>query len=282
MAITIWSTSPLVTRLAVHESPPLVALALTFSVAAVLGITYDAGRRRLRQVLRAPRRVVLLGLLGMGSYHLAYYLAFFLAPPIEVSLLNYLWPLLTVLLSAPLLGEPLPKRTAAAAMLALLGAGLVVTQGQLPRLSTEHAAGYALALHAGVSWAVFSCLLRRYGAVAQGRMTLFSLLTALLAWTAAGLLHQPLEFGGWAATLYLGVGPMFIAFRCWDRAVAVGDVARIGLVSYLTPVLATSWLALAGAPLSPASLAGMALIVIAAVAGGRSSNRTPNTKTKLA
>ncbi len=246
-------------------------LAVNFTIAAACGLLADSARGRLRAALSWSPKVALLGLGGFTSYHLAYYFGLKLAPPVEVALLNYLWPLLMVLLSAPILRVPLPRAAAPAALLGFLGAVLVVTQGALPRLSAAHAAGYALGLWAGVSWAVFSCCLRAFGQVAAGRITFYCALAAGFAWLAVAATGGPGRLGpGWLPlSLYLGVGPLFGAFFCWDQAMRLGNVAQVGVLSYLTPALATLWLAAAGEPLAPPSVVGLALIMSAAWLGRR-------------
>ena len=68
-------------------------------------------------MLRQPPLVWLHGVGGLFGYHALYFAALALAPPVEANLLNYLWPLLIVLLAAPVLGLPLGGRR-------LLGVGL--------------------------------------------------------------------------------------------------------------------------------------------------------------
>jgi drug/metabolite transporter (DMT)-like permease len=70
-----------------------------------------------------------LGIWGLFGYHFLYFLAFRLAPPVEVNLLNYLWPLLIVLLSAFLPGKGLRWYHLVGTGLALLGTFVLITGG---------------------------------------------------------------------------------------------------------------------------------------------------------
>src|ERR1700749_3505031 len=105
--------------------PPFQMVAMTFAIGAALGIV----RARARGVAWAelvgwPGRVWLLGVGGLFGYHALYFAALQLAPPAEANLVNYLWPLLIVLLSAPLAGERLGWTPLVGALLGFAGVAL--------------------------------------------------------------------------------------------------------------------------------------------------------------
>src|SRR5688500_2907514 len=81
-----------------------------FAVGGLLGLAVVAARGRLGAALRQPPIAWAHGVGGLFGYHTLYFAALALAPPVEANLLNYLWPLLIVLLSAPILGLPLGPR----------------------------------------------------------------------------------------------------------------------------------------------------------------------------
>src|SRR3977135_1828876 len=86
--------------------PPFQMVAMTFAVGASIGIVRALARGvGWAGLLGGPPRVWLLGVGGLFGYHALYFAALQLAPPAEANLVNYLWPLLIVLLSAPLAGR---------------------------------------------------------------------------------------------------------------------------------------------------------------------------------
>src|SRR5690349_8349316 len=48
---------------------------------------------------RVPPRTLALGIYGLFAYHFLLFIALRMAPPVEANLVNYLWPLLIVLLA---------------------------------------------------------------------------------------------------------------------------------------------------------------------------------------
>ncbi|MCM2333341.1 MAG: EamA family transporter, partial [Anaeromyxobacteraceae bacterium] len=90
-AIALWaSLATLATRLA--HVPPLALVGVSLGLGGLAGLR-PAGVRAARPA------VLLLGVYGLFAYHLCVFLALRLAPPVEANLVNYLWPLLIVVLS---------------------------------------------------------------------------------------------------------------------------------------------------------------------------------------
>lgn len=276
-AILLWGTlaAGVGDALAGLRASTLVLWSLGFAAATLLALDLLAGARRAAadDAARRPRvRLPGPGLLALGAwgilgYHALFFAALDRAPIVEANLLNYLWPLLMVLLAPWIAGEVLTGATLTGALVGFAGAALVVTRGEWRPPAAEHALGYAMAAGAALAWSTFSLGLRRAGAAGAGHMTAFVVVSFVLAVPLAVLTDGAASLappGGraLAATAWLGVGPMALAFHCWGRALALGDATRLGMLSYLDPLLSTLavawWL---DAPLTRASWVGMALIV---------------------
>jgi drug/metabolite transporter (DMT)-like permease len=102
---------------------------------------------------------------------------------------------------------------------------------------------------------------------------LFALISGLLALTAHLIFEpsvSPTEMQ-WGLLIVLGLGPLGGAFYLWDYALKNGDPQRIGLLSFLTPLLSTTLLlVVTGKELTWLLLVSGILIIGAALLGSRS------------
>jgi drug/metabolite transporter (DMT)-like permease len=262
LAIALWSSlAALSVRL--RQVPPFLLVGLSLLLGSVFGL------RHLSMAALRPRGL-LLGVYGLFAYHLCLFLALRLAPPVEANLVNYLWPLLIVLL-APLLlpGTAFSARHLLGALLGFAGAALLVAGGR-PGLDAANLAGYLLALLAALVWSTYSLLSRRLGGLSGATISASCLAAGALSLACHAVLEPPHRF---AATelpplLLIGLGPLGAAFYLWDRALQEGDPRTIGTLAYLTPLLSTLLLTLSGGgQLGTVSLVAMALIVGGAVVG---------------
>jgi drug/metabolite transporter (DMT)-like permease len=270
IAILLWSLLSLLT-VASGATPPFQLAAMTFSIGGTLGaaslVFRDGGATALRRQFTAqPWQVWALGIGGLFGYHALFFLALRLAPPAEAQLVNYCWPLLIVLLSALLPGEQLKRHHVAGALIALAGTAVLFFGRGGIGFAQAHLPGFAAALVAAFTWAVYSVASRRFAAVPTGTVAGFCLVTAALATVchlAFEATHWPQGAAQWLAVLGLGIGPVGIAFYAWDIGMKRGDIRILGVGSYLAPLLSTGFLVLAGYAAASLTLALAALLVAA-------------------
>jgi len=278
VAILLWSGLALMTTMT-EGVPPFELLALSFGVAFVSSALVQA-RRGLAgfRAWRQPWPVWACGFAGIFFYHALYFYALKAAPPVEASLLNYLWPLLIVILSSLMAGEPLRLQQLAGAGLGLCGTVLVVlSRGQGGDAGSHPVSGLAAAAGCAVVWAVYSVNNRRFRDVPTEVMGGICGLVAL-AGAVCHLLFETTavpDTTGWLAIVGLGVGPTGLAFFAWDFATKNGRLSLLGVLSYFAPLLSTFLLVLFGkAPARPVILVS-ALLVIGGAALASLSLRRP-------
>lgn len=271
IAILLWAALALFTTLT-PSVPALQLTAMTFSLSALAAVMMwiIRGDGVLKHFKLAPAAWA-LGVGGLFGYHALYFLALKLAPPLEASLINYLWPLLIVLFSALLPGERLRWFHLAGAGCGLIGTVILIAgKGELG-FDWRFTAGYAAAFACAFTWSGYSVLSRRFAAVPTDAVGAFCAATAALSWIGHFIFETtswPADIQEWLAVIALGLGPVGLAFFCWDHGMKRGDVRALGTMAYAAPLLSTLLLIVfgQGALTLPVMLA-CALIVGGAVLG---------------
>lgn len=246
--------------------PPFQLTAMCFFVGGMSGVMSWIWRPHAIYSLRQNWRVWVTGTFGLCVYHCLYFFAIQNAPPVEASLIAYLWPLLIVLFAALLPGEHLYKHHVIGAVLGLAGAVVIITKGGAVGFTAGIQLGHILALACAFIWSGYSVLSRRMGNVPTDVVAGFCLVTAVVA---AGL-HFALELtvwpqasSQWIAIFILGLLPLGLGFYAWDIGVKKGDVMVLGASSYAAPLLSTLILVAAGYASASWSIA-LACILITA------------------
>ena len=262
-AILMWSLLAALT-VATGRIPAFQLAAMTFAVGGAVGALTWIWRPGAIGALRQSPLAWLVGVGGLFGYHALYFLALRLAPPAEAGLLNYLWPLLIVLMSAALPGERLAWHHLVGAGLGLAGTMLLLAHGGALAVSARDAPGLAAAFSAAFVWAGYSVMSRKLSAVPTDAVAGFCLVTAALAtlchlaFESTAWPQTPLQ---WACVAALGVGPVGAAFYAWDVGMKRGDIRLIGVLSYATPLLSTGFLIAAGFAAATPTLALAALLI---------------------
>ena len=271
-AVLLWATLASLATL-LSDIPPFLLTGIGLLIGAAVSLP------ALRSGLtpwKIPVRTLLLGVYGLFGYHFMLFLALQTAPAVEANLLNYLWPLLIVLLS-PLFTKSLKLnvRYVLAALSGFAGAVIAITYNSSALASSSIEIGYLFALAAAVIWATYSLATTKVPSFPTPAIGLFALVSGLLA-LGAHFLFEPaatISSSDWVLLVLLGAGPLGGAFYLWDAALKIGDPRRIGLLAFLTPLLSTVLLVLvSGNSLSWQLLVATALIVGGALLGPRTTS----------
>ena len=246
VAILLWSTSVAVARSIAAQLGPATAGAAVYLTASLVLFCVLARERSWTALRRLPARYVL----GCGALFIVYTMALFHAlglaenarQTLEIGLLNYLWPALTILFSLPILGNRARVLLIPGTVLALAGVALVLSPGTGVSLRSlaegfrENPGAYCLGLLAAVSWALYSNLARRWGdPESHGGVLLFTI-AAVVAFGLVRALHaEPgrISVRAGCEVAFLGLATAF-AYVFWDVAMRRGNlllVARAGFSS---------------------------------------------------
>ncbi|MGE4240885.1 DMT family transporter [Ramlibacter sp.] len=264
-AIALWVTLASL-GLALRHVPPFLLTGIALAIGSVLALP------RIHE-WRVPASTLALGVYGLFGYHFLLFIALRHAPPVEANLVNYLWPLLIVVL-APLFlpGMRLKPLHVIAAVIGFAGAAVAILGGGGSRASGAWSWGYLPALGSAFMWSTYSLATRRVKPFPTSAIGLFGLVSGLLSLACHALLEPSVSLNAqdWLLIALMGLGPLGAAFFLWDKALKLGDARQIGILSYLTPLGSTALLVLVSGRGFDASIVAAALLIIgAAVVGTR-------------
>jgi drug/metabolite transporter (DMT)-like permease len=269
-AVILWASLAALGSL-LSEIPPFLLTGIGLLIGSLISL--PVAGFQIRKLVVKPR-VLLLGVYGLFGYHAALFAALQNAPPVQANLVNYLWPLLIVVL-APLFfpAARLTLRKSVAALAGFVGAGLAILSGS--QITGGLEIGYLYGLLAALIWSTYSLGTKRIGDFPTAGVGLFGLVAGVLA-LAAHLVFEErvaIEPADWPLLVALGLGALGGAFYLWDYALKRGDAQRIGMIAFITPLLSTLALVLVtGSQPSGILLIAAALIFGGAWLGGRENN----------
>jgi drug/metabolite transporter (DMT)-like permease len=265
-AIALWASLASL-GLALSHVPPFLLTGLALVIGSVPAWP-------LARQWRVPPRTLALGIYGLFGFHFLLFIALRLAPPVEANLVNYLWPLLIVVLAPVLLpGMALRPAHVVAAIAGFAGAAIAIVAAAGGNVRAAWSWGYLPALGSAFIWSTYSLWTRRVPAFPTAAIGLFGLVSGLLSLACHAALEPAtaLSARDWALVAAMGLGPLGGAFFLWDKALKLGDARQIGILSYLTPLASTVLLlVVSGRPLTPGIAGAAALIIGAAIVGTRS------------
>ena len=252
----LWAGNAVVGRLVVGSVPPLTLNALRWALAAL--ILLPLGWRvfeRPHEIVQRWRHLLLLGVLGVGTYNAMQYLALVTSTPINVTLIAASMPAWMLAIGAVCYGQRPARRELVGAALSLAGVLSVIARGDVATLArVQLVPGDLYMLVATIAWSLYSWLLARPPASMRAPQrpawdwaeflfvqALFGLLVAGAAAAGeAALGPAPMRWSAplLAALVYVALGPSIIAYRCWGLGVAAGGPALAAMFGNLTPLFA--------------------------------------------
>jgi len=283
-ATALWAGNAIAGRLLVGSISPITLSAVRWGLAAVL--LFPLGWRVFipkSPLWKTKKRLLILGLFGVGSYNVLLYLALQTSTAINVTLIGASMPIWMLLIGALFYQVKPSMLQLIGAFVSLLGVGIVLTRGDLAALlSMEMVIGDLLIMLATILWAFYSWMLTRTGSSTERKWPwaefLLAQITVGLLWTglfdgieiATG--HAFIELNWWTISLivFVAIGPSLIAYRCWGLGVnGAGPTVAAFFANFIPLFTALLSAAMLGEP--PQFFHGLAfaLIVVGIVISAR-------------
>ena len=240
-----WSGNAIVGRGVVDIVPP-VGLAFWRWVAAFpifLIIAWPYLRKDLPLLVQHWKMVILLALLSISIYNTFIYQGLTTTTAINSFLINTSRPVIIVLLSFLIFRERITSLMSAGLVLALVGTGVIITQGDIYILQTlQFNIGDIWIFVATIAWALYTVVYPKRPKVHQASLLAVSVFVGLIiiapfyVWETITVGPVPLRAETLWGVAYLSVISSVVAYMTYNRAVEVLGANKAGLTSYLLPV----------------------------------------------
>ncbi|MGY0615498.1 aromatic amino acid DMT transporter YddG [Vibrio sp. FJH11] len=192
------------------------------------------------------------------------------AQAIEVSIVNYLWPALTVLFAVRGSNKKPSWLLYPAITIAFVGVAWTVSGDNglsLQQIITNvngNPVVYFMAFTGAVIWAVY-CNLTQKQQSKHNAITLFFIATAASLWVKFALTDEPDITFSWSAIVYLFASSALMAggYGLWNIAIVGGNMVFLATLSYFTPIFSALFSSIIlGVTLSQSFWSGVVMVTI--------------------
>lgn len=271
LAIVLWGFMAGLVRLVSESFGATLGSALIYTVGGILLLVV----RKPTPIRRAPRKyLIICGIMFVAyeaSISLSIGLASTAAQSVEVSLVNYLWPTLLVLMAAAVshkrgaVWKALPGAIVATIGVAMAVGGESLNVHEALRNISSNPLPYALAFAGAFIWAIYATVTPKMSDGYDGT-TIFFCCVAVVLWlihftSGEGLSATAPGIGGYVA-LAACAASIAGGYACWGYGMLHGSMETLAIGSYATPLFSTaSSTVLLGVALGASFWIGVALVV---------------------
>ncbi|MCD4796069.1 MAG: DMT family transporter [Candidatus Cloacimonetes bacterium] len=242
LSVLLWSTAASAFKITLRYLTIIQLLffsSLTAAMASFIIMLFQGKIKLLTSFsVRDYLHSAILGMLNPFIYYIILFKAYTLLPAQEAQPLNFIWPIMIVILSIPLLKQKISIKSIGAIFISFVGVIVISTHGNLLNLKFENPYGVILALSSAVVWALFFIF-----NIKDKRDEIAKLFLSFgfgFIFTFILFLKDPLlpNWKGLAGAVYIGLFEMGITFIFWLKALKLScTTVQVNNLIYLTPFL---------------------------------------------
>jgi len=243
-AVIFWSTIATAFKLTLSYLEPLNLLLIASFTACIIFFLIILIQRKWNIIRRTTFKELLfsafLGFLNPFLYYVVLLKAYNLLPAQEAGTLNYIWPLVLVLLSIPVLKQKISPWSVVAILISFCGIILISTHGDPLSLKFSNPTGVLLALGSALFWAfywIFNVKDKREAIIKLFISFCFGFLFTLLTLAFTREFSIP-HLEGITGAIYIGIFEMGITFLIWLNALKYSvTTAKVANLIYISPFI---------------------------------------------
>jgi len=250
-AVFIWATVATAFKIALQYVNFLQLLFYATAVSVIVFFLISIFQKNTAEFFKISRKNLSLsainGFLNPFLYYVVLLKAYSMLPAQIAQPLNYLWPVMLVLLSVPLLGQKLEFKTLISITLGFVGVYIISTRGDILGFKIEKPFGVFLAAGSSVIWAL-SWILNQKNKSKEIVKLFWNFFFGFIYIFITVLIFSEIKIppiNGILAVIYIGLFEMGITFFLWMKALQLTTSNdKISNLVFLSPFLALIFISL--------------------------------------
>lgn len=248
-AIFFWSTVSVTAKLLLrsYNNFQILCVSSLFAAVFLLILNIVSGNIKALKQYKSKDYIItiLIGLPGSFFYYVFFYAGADKMLASQAFIINYLWPIMSVVFACIILKEAMTVRKGIAIAMSFVGV-VIVMGGEFSSVNNEMLVGAGLCVLGAVSYGLFTALNQKVYYNKSISMMINSFVSFLLAGiiiAVNGDLFMPnvAENLGFA---WNGIFTIAIANTAWMIALEAGQTAKISNLAYITPFVSLLWTSL--------------------------------------
>ena len=244
LAVLFWSTSASAFKISLRYLDVLSLLFYASITSTAAFFVYLLFSKKLNLLKALSKKdylySALLGFLNPFLYYAVLFKAYSILPAQEAQPLNFIWPIMLVLLSIPLLNQKIKPKDILAIIISFVGVFVISTRGDILGFKFTSPTGVLLATGSSVIWAMFwiyNIRDKRDEAVRLFLNFAFGSIFIFLSMLLFAGVRIP-NLNGILGAAYVGLFEMGITFLLWLKALKLSKTtAHVTNLIYLVPFL---------------------------------------------
>jgi drug/metabolite transporter (DMT)-like permease len=240
MTILLWSTLA-VLAVQVKSLPSLFTLGVSITIGSIYGFLFF-------KKLNTSIKAVIISTTSYFLYHFFLYESFKHAPVIEANTIQYLWPLLIIVIGTFLTPQEKFNKNFFISLSGSIFALFFIGRNFISSFNTSegHLYGYSLAFLAAVTWSLFSVISKQDSNFNGKSVSIGCFSAGILSLLSSFFYNEvnftSITFKESATLIVIGLGPFGLAFYFWDKATKIISTRIIGISSLTIPILSNVFL----------------------------------------
>ena len=242
----MWSTMPTISKLLLNDMDNYKVLSISslFAMIAMLIINFASGKWKIMKSYKIKDYLIMaaIGFPGVFLYYAFYYAGANLMLASQAFIVNYLWPIMSIVFASIILKEKMTVRKVIALIMSFLGV-FTVAGGDILSFNENTIQGTVFCFLCAVCYGLYTALNKKANYDKQVSMTV-AMFAAFLPSTVILLIRGGdfcIEAAQIPGLLWNGVATIALANLFWALALAKGSTAKISNLAYITPFLSLVW-----------------------------------------